>query len=187
MNTREKKLIAVLFGAAFLIVNVFLFTSYTEAKQRKTNQLNQGAKQLKQMKKELGAWKSQAEDVEWLSNNQPVEGTHGEIGADLTTYIEKSALRNRVKPRTRPSLQPQDLEESGAYRSATVRVAGNATDRELYMWMVDLQDPKKMRSITRLNIRPQRDGNDASKADCELEVTQWFTPKPDDDEAVTAN
>ncbi|MBT8044738.1 MAG: hypothetical protein KJO79_07285, partial [Verrucomicrobiae bacterium] len=64
MNPREKKLLIFLFGAAFLIVNIFLFTSYNEAKQRKENQMKQGSKQLGQMNQELDDWESQAEDVE---------------------------------------------------------------------------------------------------------------------------
>ncbi len=66
MNDREKKLIFILFGAAFLIVNIFLFTSYNAAMKKKENQLKQGTKDLKKMKTELDAWESQMSDVDWL-------------------------------------------------------------------------------------------------------------------------
>ena len=36
MNSREKTLIFVLFGVAFLIINIFLFTSYQTVMQKKT-------------------------------------------------------------------------------------------------------------------------------------------------------
>lgn len=184
MNDREKKLIFILFGAAFIIVNAFLFTSYNAAMKKKESQLKQGAKDLKRMNAELDAWESQIADVEWLNNHPPIEGTHGKIGAELATYTEKSAIRYRVTLKKRPSPQREDDQEMGAYRSARVRVIGNAMDRELYLWLTDLQDPKKGRSITLLRISPQRD--DPTRVDCEVEVTQWFTPEMDE-ETVSTN
>jgi hypothetical protein len=184
MNDREKKLIFILFGAAFLIVNIFLFTSYNAAMKKKENQLKQGTKDLKKMNTELDAWESQIADVDWLLDNPPVEGTHGKIGAELATYTEKSALRYKVQLKKRPSPQRENPEEGGAFRSARVKVLGNAMDRELYLWLTDLQDPQKGRSITSLRISPQRD--DPTRVDCELEVTQWFTPEIEE-EAVTTN
>jgi hypothetical protein len=55
-------------------------------------------------------------------------------------------------------------------------------DRELYRWLTDLQDPAKARSVTLLRISPQRD--DATRVDCTLEVTQWFSPESEEDPAI---
>lgn len=184
MNDREKKLIFILFGAAFIIVNVFLYTSYRAKITQNKARLTEGAKDLKKMNKELDEADSQIDDVNWLTDNPPVEGTHGKVGAELATYTEKSALRFRVIIKKRPSPQREDTEEGGAYRSARVKVVGNAEDRALYQWLTDLQDPKKGRSITLLRIAPQRD--DPTRVDCELEVTQWFMPEIDE-ESVTTN
>ena len=38
------------------------------------------------MESDLATWESKADDVEWLMNNQPVEGVHGNIGAELAAY-----------------------------------------------------------------------------------------------------
>jgi len=184
MNDREKKLIFILFGAAFIIVNVFLFTSYKTKMKQKEALFNKGSKDLVKMNEELDAWDSQIDDVNWLYDNPPAMGTHGKVGAELAIYTGKSAQRFKVDLKQQPGPQPEDVEEAGAYRSARVRVIGNAMDRELYQWLTDLQDPKKGRSITRLKISPQRD--DATRVDCELEVTQWFTPQ-DEEESVTTN
>jgi len=185
MKESEKKLIHVLIGAALIIVTLFLFTSYQAASKQKRNQLSKGAKQLEQMEKELAAWESQADDVQWLMNNPPAEGNHGKIGAELATYTEKSAARFKVELKVRPSPQREDPDASGSYRSARVKVEGSATDRELYGWLSDLQDPKKSRSVTSLSIVPQRD--DPARVDCVLEVTQWFIPEIEESEegAVT--
>lgn len=175
MNKREKTLIAVLFGVAFFIVNIFLFTSYQAGMQKKRSQLNNGAKQLRQMDEDLAIWESQAQDVEWLSNNQPAEGVHGNIGADLVKETVTMAQRHGVILPSLPSPLPADNQEFGVYRSARVKVKANAMDEQLYKWLTDLQDPERSRSITSLRISPQRD--DQTRVDCELEVAQWFTPK----------
>jgi len=184
MNDREKKLIFILFGAAFVIVSVFLFTSYNTKMKQKEALFQKGSKELAKMNKELAEWDSQIDDVNWLNDNPPAEGTHGKVGAELATYTEKSGQRFRVTLKKRPSPQREDTEEIGVYRSARVKVIGNATDSEVYQWLTDLQDPKKSRSITLLRISPQRD--DPARIDCELEVTQWFTPQIEE-ESITTN
>lgn len=184
MNDREKKLIFILFGAAFLIVNVFLFTSYKAKMKQKEAVFNKGSKDLVKMNQELDAWDSQIDDVNWLYDNPPTEGTHGKVGAELAIYTKQSAERFRVDLKKGPSPQREDKEEAGAYRSARVKVTGNAMDKALYQWLTDLQAPKKGRSITFLRITPQR--NDPTRVDCELEVTQWFTPE-EEEESLTTN
>ena len=175
MKESEKKLIFVLIGAALFILTLFLFTSHQAAMKQKRSQLSKGAKQLEQMEKELVVWESQAEEVKWLEENSPAEGIHGTIRNELATYTEKSAARFQVVLKVRPSPQLADADESGAYRSAKVKVEASATDRELYGWLTDLQDPRKSRSVTLLRISPQRD--DPARVDCVLEVSQWFIPK----------
>ena len=127
------------------------------------------------MESDLATWESKADDVEWLMNNQPVVGVHGNIGAELAAYTEKVANKHGVSLSKRPSPQRADTEETGAYRSARAKVVANAMDGQLYKWLVELQDPELNRAITFLRISPQRD--DPTRVDCELEVTQWFRPE----------
>jgi hypothetical protein len=182
MNSREKTLIFVLFGVAFFVINIFLFTSFQSAMQKKRSQLDVGAKKLKLMEADLATWESKADDVEWLMNNQPVVGVHGNIGAELAAYTEKVANKHGVSLSKRPSPQRADTEETGAYRSARAKVVANAMDGQLYNWLVELQDPELNRAITFLRISPQRD--DPTRVDCELEVTQWFRPEIEEESVV---
>ena len=182
MNSREKTLLFVLFGVAFFVINIFLFTSFQSAMQKKRSQLDVGAKKLKLMEADLATWESKADDVEWLMNNQPVVGVHGNIGAELAAYTEKVANKHGVSLSKRPSPQRADTEETGAYRSARAKVVANAMDGQLYNWLVELQDPELNRAITFLRISPQRD--DPTRVDCELEVTQWFRPEIEEESVV---
>ena len=182
MNSREKTLIFVLFGVAFFVINIFLFTSFQSAMQKKRSQLDVGAKKLKLMESDLATWESKADDVEWLMNNQPVVGVHGNIGAELAAYTEKVANKHGVSLSKRPSPQRADTEETGAYRSARAKVVANAMDGQLYNWLVELQDHELNRAITFLRISPQRD--DPTRVDCELEVTQWFRPEIEEESVV---
>ena len=109
--------------------------------QKKRSQLDVGAKKLKLMESDLATWESKADDVEWLMNNQPVVGVHGNIGAELAAYTEKVANKHGVSLSKRPSPQRADTEETGAYRSARAKVVANAMDGQLYKWLVELQDP----------------------------------------------
>ena len=179
MNSREKTLILVLFGVAFLIINIFLFTSYQTVMQKKRIQLQKGARELEQMEKDLAMWATRAEEVEWLSTHQPAQGVHGTVGAELVEGTEEAARRHGVTLPKRPSPQKAEPDEAGVYQSARVKVLANAMDGQLYNWLTDLQDPEKSRSITFLRISPQRD--DATRVDCELEITQWFLPEMEGD------
>ena len=182
MNQREKNLISLLFGVAFLLINIFLFSSFTAAMQKKRSQLDAGAKKLYLMEQDLASWESKAEEVEWLVNNQPVEGVHSNIGAELSAFTETVANRHGVILSKRPSPQRADTEEDGAYRSARAKVTANAMDDQLYKWLSDLQDPELSRSVTFLRISPQRD--DPTRIDCELEITQWFRPEMEEEPII---
>ena len=189
MNEREKKLIFVLFGAAFLIVNILLFTSYVEAKKKKEAALINNAQEIKLKKEQINEAGERQSEMDWLIDFAPKEGTHAGVQAELVTFAEQSVRRNGVQPKSsksRPIPLPEDLAVVGVYHTARVKMLVNARDRELYRWLIELQDPKKSRAITSLRISPQRD--DPTRIDCELEITQWFSPvsegNPDD---VTSN
>jgi len=186
MNSREKKLIFILFGAAFLIVNLFLFTSYQSAKQKKEVALKKNAAELQLKHEEMNQSEEKVDEMNWLIDHAPQEGNHSDVRADLVTFTETSAKRNRVKTKKRPTPIPEDIEEQGAYRTARVKVTVNAADPELHRWLIELQDPEKSRSITYLRIQPQRD--DPHRVDCELELTQWFYPATgENSEEISSN
>ncbi|MBK1832225.1 hypothetical protein JIN77_15915 [Verrucomicrobiaceae bacterium R5-34] len=178
MNDREKKLIFILFGAAFLIVNVFLFTSFTTARQKKQMELMKGEKELALKNKQLDEAGERQNEIDWLLDHAPQPGTHASVRADLVTYVQQTAQRNNLTLKKPPVPVREELEPTGAYRIAQVRVLVNARDAELLRWLTELQNPDKSRSVTMLRISPQRD--DATRVDCELEVTQWFAPATDD-------
>lgn len=186
MNEREKKLIFILFGAAFLIVNVFLFTSYTAAKQKKEAAIEKNKKSLALKKKEIDESDERIDEMNWLIDHEPGEGSHAAVRAELVTFTEQSARRNGVTSKSRPVPVPENIEEQGAFRTAQVKMIVNAPDREFYRWLVELQNPEKSRSVTRIRVNPQRD--DPTRIDCELELTQWFLPATEDNtEEVTSN
>ena len=189
MNDREKKLIFILIGAGFIIANLFVYTSYDAALKQKKTEFTKGADELKLKLAELEVASTHIDEVNWLNENLPAEGTHASIRAELVTSTEQSAAEHRIRMKKRPSPLPENPEEVGDFRSAIVKVLANSRDQELYRWLVELQDPKKARSITHLRITPQRD--DATRIDCEMEITQWFTPLSEEDEnaeeATTTN
>jgi hypothetical protein len=184
MNEREKKLIMILLGAGFLILNLLGYTAYSTALQKQKMRLKNGADELRLKQIQMEEASTHQDEVTWLAKNMPAEGTHASIRAELVTFTEQSATKHRIQLKKRPTPLRENPDEVGEFRSAVVKVRVNCRDAELYRWLVELQNPKKARSITRLRITPQRD--DRTRIDCELDITQWFIPIPDEDEGVTA-
>lgn len=184
MNEREKNLILILVGAAFVIANLFGYTTYSSALQKKEVQLKKGKSELDMKRRQLEEAYERNDEIEWLAQNRPAKGTHASIRAELVTFTEQAAIKHRLNVKKRPSALRANPEEVGAFRSSVVKVVVNCEDAQLYKWLCELQDPKKSRSITRLRITPQRD--DATRIDCELEVTRWYTPISEEEEEATA-
>ena len=180
MNDRERNLILVLGVALFLVVNIFLYTSYQDVMKKNTRLQKANADKLVEIKQSLSASDEKQANRDWLDQYAPSEGTHGQIGAELATLTEKSGLRYGVTMKKRPNPTNKNEDEFGNYSSATVKVIGNAMDRPIYSWMVDLQNPELSRSITSIHIRQQRDDN--TRMDCSLEITQWFQEALDEEE-----
>ncbi|MFK7912219.1 MAG: hypothetical protein AB8F34_16715 [Akkermansiaceae bacterium] len=185
MNDREKKLLVLLGVAAFVIINIFAFNIYQKGIKRMKATLNNDGKEIQEKTEALIKADENLDDWDWWIENQPAQGTHGGVGAELATYTERSAGRYGLQIKRRPSPLRENLSEPGIFSSAKVKVSTNGRDAEMYRWLTDLQDPQKFRSITRLVITPQRD--DATRMDCELEISQWFEPLPDDAEVTDAD
>lgn len=174
MNDREKKLTFILVAAVLIIGTMFLYTSYSAKMKKNRATYKRNAEEISRMEKELDEAASRSDEMDWLAEYPPIESTHGKVASDLAGFTEKSALRSGVTIGKRPRPMDEDVNEFGAYRSAVIRVTASAADAQLYHWLVDLQSPNDARSITSLKIIPKR--TDDTKMDCELEVTQWYSP-----------
>lgn len=184
MNEREKNLILILVGAAFIIANLFGFTTYSTSLKKKEAQLKTGASELKLKRQQIEEADERIDEIDWLAENRPADNTHDGVLAELVAFTEQSANKNRINIRKHPKPLPAKLDEVGNFSQAVVRVSVDCRDAELYRWLCELQDPKKARAITRLKIMPQRD--DATRISCEVEVSQWFTPVDEEDSEATA-
>lgn len=178
MNDREKKLLFFLFGAGFIIANVFLYTVYSSGMQKMKSELNVTEKEYNDKMRELDRADERADEREWMMEHAPAEGNHRGIGTALAKFTEDTARRYGVEMKRRPRQEREDPNESGAFRSATVKVIVQGRDPQIVRWLTDLQDPRQSRSITLLKMEPQK--NEPTQMDCELEVTQWFTPVDSD-------
>ncbi|NWK54007.1 hypothetical protein HW115_00165 [Verrucomicrobiaceae bacterium N1E253] len=188
MNEREKKLVLILAAAGLLVVSLFGYTTYSGAMQKKKVELKKGSDELKLKKRELEQALQRIDEVEWLAQNMPTSGTHTKIRSELVSFVEQSCAKYKVNVKKRPSALRENLEEQGVFKSAVVKVMVNCTDKQMYDLFCLLQNPREARSITRMRIIPQRD--DATKVDCELEITQWYSPEDEEfaeDAQITDN
>ena len=184
MNEREKKLLILLGFAVFCIANIFAFNAYQKSQKKMEAVLQNGKKEMKEKMAALTQANENVDDWDWWEQNQPIEGTHGSVSAELATYAETSAKRYGLVIKRRPNPLREDLSDLFYFSSAKVKAEVNGRDAEVYRWLTDLQDPKKFRSVTRLAIEPQRD--DPTRMNCSLEITQWFLPPAESGEELSA-
>ena len=69
MSSREKKLLALLLFAGFVILNVFAFTSYSQAKARFTTDLDSAKSKLQQAISISESSEEYAGEMEWLATH----------------------------------------------------------------------------------------------------------------------
>ncbi|MGB0992411.1 MAG: hypothetical protein ACPG32_08075 [Akkermansiaceae bacterium] len=182
MNDREKKLIFLLLGVAFVLATVFAYTTFTSVMQKKKSAMAKNKTKIEEINANIDAAYDRQEEMEWYDNNQPVEGTFLEVQAKLHKFVTQS-MGSKVEKKSIVA-QSADSELSGGYQKTTMKVLVSAYDPDLYRWICTLQSPKDFRSVTYIKIEPQR--NDKTRVDCELNITQWFIPKSSDDNAEDA-
>ena len=172
MSTREKKLIAILLFAGFVILNFFLFTIYSQAKARYTNDLEAAKSKLQQAILFSESSEKLAEEMEWLAVNEPEPAAYQDIQTQLQQFSETQAnnLGLTIKGQ---ELLPTDV--SGVhYHRAQVRIKLTGQEKALYQWFNMINDPTAFRAAYQISLKPNTQDN--TLIDCSATLTQWFPP-----------
>jgi len=172
MSDREKKLLAVLLIALFIIANSIGFTKFysqkiNQAKLRKATAEAQyrQAELILQQKDDWG------NTVNWLKRAEGKPTTYQDANASLQSYLKKSADRRGLETRKEDILDPVRSEN---YHRVRVRYKVNGVEKEIQQWILDIHRPQQLQVITKFDVQPQK--NDTTRADCEVEVEKWFVP-----------
>lgn len=172
MSNREKKLLALLLVAGFLIINFFLYTLYIQKKTLYTNDLDAAKARLQQAIAFSESSNQLAEQMDWLAQNEP----------EPTTYqVTQNALQNFAETQARNfglTVKSQELlptDDSGIYyHRAQVKINLTGKEQDLYKWFDAVNDPATFRSTYHIRMNPN--GQDDTLIDCSATLSQWFPP-----------
>ena len=172
MSAREKKLLAILLLAGFVILNSFLFTLYAAAKARYANALSTAEADLRQATTISETAAELAEEMEWLAANEPAPAAYQDVQTKLQQYAETQA-RNLGLTIISQDFLPTD--DSGIhYHRAQVRIKLSGQEQALYRWFDMINDPAAFRTASQIQLKP--DSKDDTLIDCTATLSQWFPP-----------
>lgn len=172
MSDREKKLLAMLVVAGFIIVNFFLYTFYVQKKTIFDNDFTSAKAQLQQAISFQESSAQLAEEMEWLNENQPEPSLYQNVQTKLQEFVDNQA-RNVGLTITRQELLPTDT--TGIhYHRAQVRIVLTGKEQALYRWFDAINDPAAFRAAYEIRLSPN--GKDDTLIDCTATIAQWFPP-----------
>ncbi|MBG7608214.1 MAG: hypothetical protein IZT59_09340 [Verrucomicrobia bacterium] len=172
MSSREKNLLALLLVAGFIILNFFLYTLYVQKKNLFETGFTTAKNNLQKAIVQQEMSGQLAEEIEWLSQNEPDPIAYQEVQTKLQQFAESQA-RNLGLTIKRQELLPTDT--SGVrYNRAQVRIDLTGQEQALYRWFDAINDPTAFRSAFQIRISPN--GKDDTLIDCSATLAQWFTP-----------
>jgi len=172
MSNREKKLLALLLVAGFLIVNFFLYTLYVQKKTLYANDLDSAKARLKQAIAFSESSNELAEQMEWLAQNEPEPAAYQDVQNALQLFAETQARTFGLNVKSQ-ELLPTD--ESGIhYHRAQVKINLTGREEALYKWFEAINDPAAFRTAYQIRMTPN--GQDDTQIDCAATLSQWFPP-----------
>ncbi len=106
------------------------------------------------------------------------------LGDPLSPQQADIRLLNEVQTSARnaslPLLTPKFLApiDRGTLRLARYSATVTGQEGSIYPWLDDFHDPDKLRAISGLTIKPDKD--DVTLVTCEVEFAQWYIPESED-------
>lgn len=174
LTPSEKLILLGIFGgAAFVVLNFFLFGIVEEKKaalvQSRTT-LEQRIFQLEEMQKERDEWLSKRM---WVSSKLPMYQSVNDRETFLISMVNSAAASAGVDvtngPNQIPGSQGDYFEETGVSATVTGTIEG------VMRWVFSLQDPDSFRAITSVKIDAPKKG-DPTEISCEVTLVQWWSP-----------
>ncbi len=168
LTSKEKKLLAALLGAIFVLVNVVglqAFLNRQRALQKNIAQLESQLALNRAVLAEKSLWD---ERTAWLDEHQPPDDiSTTEDDGKFYDFVEKSAKQCGLQyTRKAVGTEPAD----GHYTEVfdTSQVKGDM--ESLVKWLHGLQQPKAFRAIKQISIK----SGEPPEIVCDIEVARWY-------------
>ena len=185
MSEREKRLLFLLLGALFVILNLGLYKKVYEVR------LNAADSKLVTAKAELDQAKTLIEtrdlyesEMSWLSRNKPRPSSVQQAQTRLEQFVKGQARSQRLDIKS-TKLQSSITDASLNYQRVRIQVTLNGLEQQLYSFLSRLHSPNDFRAVTVMRLNPQK--NDDTRIDCQILVEQWISPLGSEENPVASN
>lgn len=172
LTSKEKKLLFVLVGALFLLLNVFALKTFLGRRALLQSNISSLEGQLIQDRALLGQRGYWAERAQWLDNNMQAEdpGTVDDENRFIE-FVESSAKKHGLSYSRKggESVFPDGGSFAEVYDASQVK--GNM--KSLVAWLSELQQPEAFRAIKQLRIK----SGEPPEVVCDVEVALWRRPE----------
>lgn len=175
MTSRERNLLILLVGMAFLAVNFLGYRMWYAPKMAALQSTMENAEQKAGANEGMGnILDAVKEDQDWLNRFEPKPNTVGKMQTRIQQLAENEALRANLTIKKKGFGEPI-VEPSLHYHRARYDILVNGPESSIYKWLDRLHNPNEFRVVTFVLMSPQRD--DLTRADCQIYLDQWFVPE----------
>lgn len=175
MSNREKRLL-IFFGiAGFLVLNFLGFNLYQAKKQAIAAQLADAGQKLQRAEIVSASRDQVAEEMVWLSENEPEPAASQDVQTQLQKFCESEAQSAGLTIKIQRPM-PTDTTEGRHYHRAKFQFTVTGSEDDLYKWFDRVNVPADFRIATQIRLNPNKE--DDTKIDCVTVIEQWFVPLP---------
>ncbi|MGJ8671572.1 hypothetical protein [Rubritalea sp.] len=173
MNKREKSLLTMILVVVVLFAHILGVKWYMSTYRQKEQTVNDLGIRAASYRSSTETASSIADEVEWLSENEPEPSTLENTESDLLKFLESSSSKLGISAKDQKLIP---LEDSGeVYRRVKIEVTANGSEEQIYEWLVAIHQPTEFRAVTQILLKPV--SNDDSLVSCTLTAEQWLIEK----------
>lgn len=175
MSPREKKILIVFAGSAFLVVNFLAFGFFQAKRAEVDRKLTQARQQLDTAEMFRSSREQVSDQMEWLASKEPQPAANEDVQTMLQQLCEREATSAGLTIKSQKPM-PTDSSEGLHYHRAKIQITVNGREEALYRWFDRLNMPDQFRAASLIRLSPNQ--QDDTQIDCTATVEQWFVPLP---------
>ena len=177
MTPRERNLLIIMVVIAFTAVNFLAYRVWYQPRMEKLENATATAqREIKINETEMASMESVQTDKDWLTRFEPKPMTTGKAQTRIQQLADNEAAR-RDLTRKDNTFGAEVVDPILNYHRVRYEMKVNGPEEKIYGWIDKIHNPNEFRIVSFVRLSPQRD--DATRADCEIYIDQWFVPEGD--------
>ena len=182
MTDREKRLVYMLTGAAFVVVNLGVYKKVYEVRSKAADsKLVAAQATLSQATTLIETREIYETEMKWLGQNEPKRSSVQQAQTKLQQLVQSYAKGQGLTTKS-TKLQTSITDPGLNYHRVRIQVEVNGMEQALFRFLTTLHSPKDSRAVTLLRLNPQK--SDDTRIDCQVMIEQWFTPDDGEDNPI---